>query len=69
MLPSMELILAFAASVFLNSHFLNSSVGSPSAEQTTAVYAFPEGAVNVGGDNVVTVLHVSLPPSRVGHVV
>ncbi|KIP02769.1 glycoside hydrolase family 35 protein [Phlebiopsis gigantea 11061_1 CR5-6] len=46
---------AFAASVFLNDVFLGSTQGS-SSEQTNALYAFPEGAVKVGADNVLTVV-------------
>ena len=61
--------IAFAASVFLNNHFLNSSVGIAGVQQTTAVYDFPNGTVNLGGDNVITVVQVSpsiscpIPPS------
>ena len=51
--------VAFAASVFLNDVFLNSTQGTPSTEQTNALYTFPSGAVKVGADNVITVVQVS----------
>lgn len=46
---------AFAGSVWINDYFI-SSTWSVSEEQTTVVYAFPEGSVLVGQDNVVTVV-------------
>ena len=55
LLPSLP---AFAASVFLNSRFLGSTLGIPEFDQTTDVYEFPQGAVKVGEDNVVTVVQV-----------
>ncbi|KAJ3543307.1 hypothetical protein NM688_g5870 [Phlebia brevispora] len=46
---------AFAASVWINDHFI-ASTGSSSAEQTNALYTFPKGSVKVGQDNVITVI-------------
>ncbi|OCH94229.1 hypothetical protein OBBRIDRAFT_789567 [Obba rivulosa] len=46
---------AFAAAVWLNDQFLNSTE-DVNAEQTTVLYTFPEGTVNVGEDNVITVI-------------
>ncbi|KAI0684047.1 glycoside hydrolase superfamily [Cytidiella melzeri] len=45
----------FAASVFINSHFINTTSSSTS-EQTTALYVFPSGSVKLGQDNVITVI-------------
>lgn len=45
----------FAASVWLNDEFLGST-WSTAEEETTEVYTFPTGAVQVGQDNVITVI-------------
>ena len=57
-------ILAFAASMFINSHFINTT-SSLSSEQTNALYVFPPGSVKVGQDNVITVIQVR----RVAYIV
>ena len=57
-------ILAFAASMFINSHFINTT-SSLSSEQTNGLYVFPPGSVKVGQDNVITVIQVR----RVAHIV
>ncbi|KAK1223567.1 hypothetical protein PQX77_013554 [Marasmius sp. AFHP31] len=55
---------AFAGSVWLNDVFLGSTKGASNNNNATAIiettnqtYAFPEGAVNKGQDNAITVLH------------
>ncbi|KAL0572730.1 hypothetical protein V5O48_009230 [Marasmius crinis-equi] len=55
---------AFAGSVWLNDAFLGSTEGASNnnnasaiVETTNQTYAFPEGAVKKGQDNVITVLH------------
>ncbi|KAI0823943.1 glycoside hydrolase superfamily [Trametes gibbosa] len=45
---------SFAASVWINDRFISTVYNG--AEQINALFAFPEGAVKVGQDNVVTVL-------------
>ena len=52
--------LAFAYSVFLNGVFLGSGGSDPSLSLSTDVWTFPEGAVRVGKDNVLTVLQGKL---------
>ncbi|GBE78934.1 Probable beta-galactosidase [Sparassis crispa] len=49
---------AFGATVYLNDVFLNSTYDI-SAEQTTELYTFPPGSVQVGQDNVITVVQDS----------
>ncbi|THH31612.1 hypothetical protein EUX98_g2597 [Antrodiella citrinella] len=44
---------SFAASVFLNEQFLASTSGG---DQTNALYIFPTDSVNIGEDNVITVI-------------
>ncbi|KAI0790316.1 glycoside hydrolase superfamily [Irpex lacteus] len=46
---------AFAASVFINSHFINTT-SSLSDEQTNTLFTFPAGSVKIGQDNVITVV-------------
>lgn len=46
----------FGASVFLNDVSLGTTNGSANIDQTNKLYAFPEGAVKVGEDNVITVI-------------
>ncbi|TFY68957.1 hypothetical protein EVJ58_g705 [Rhodofomes roseus] len=47
--------IGFAGSVWLNDRFLNST-WSVSGEQTTAVYTFPEDAIFISQENVITVV-------------
>ncbi|EIW77017.1 glycoside hydrolase family 35 protein [Coniophora puteana RWD-64-598 SS2] len=52
---------AFAASVWVNDVFLNTSYGNSTNDQNSIVetdqkFYFPEGSLNIGGDNVVTVV-------------
>ncbi|KAK7030467.1 hypothetical protein VNI00_014053 [Paramarasmius palmivorus] len=52
---------AFAASVWLNDVFLKTTYGNSTnnnnnIEETDEVYAFPEGAVKEGADNVITIV-------------
>ncbi|KAK7688664.1 hypothetical protein QCA50_008202 [Cerrena zonata] len=47
--------LAFAASVWINDKFINTTFGG-SNSQTDAVYTFPDGSVRIGEDNVLTVV-------------
>ncbi|KAL0580562.1 hypothetical protein V5O48_001474 [Marasmius crinis-equi] len=52
---------AFAASVWLNNVFLNTSFGNSTnnqnfIEETDEVFAFPDGAVKSGADNVITIV-------------
>ncbi|KAI0092324.1 glycoside hydrolase superfamily [Irpex rosettiformis] len=46
---------AFAASVFINSHFIN-TISSLSSEQANGLFTFPSGSVKFGQDNVVTAI-------------
>ncbi|KZT12288.1 glycoside hydrolase family 35 protein [Laetiporus sulphureus 93-53] len=46
---------AFAGSVWINDRFINST-WDVSAEQTTALYTFPEESVRIEEDNVITVI-------------
>lgn len=50
---------AFAASIWLNDQFLNSTDPGPSADHSNALYSFEGAKVNVGEDNVITILQVS----------
>ena len=52
--------LAFAYSIFLNGVFLGSGGSDPSLSLSTDVWTFPEEAVRVGKDNVLTVLQGKL---------
>ncbi|KAH8977974.1 glycoside hydrolase family 35 protein, partial [Lactarius hatsudake] len=65
---------AFAASVWLNSHFLGTSFGNSTnnlhiLEETDDEFIFPAGSLIPGADNVITIVQVSayrfpdLPPS------
>ena len=54
---NIELGTAFAASIWLNDKFINTTFGGSSA-QTDAVYSFPEGSVRVGEDNILTIVMV-----------
>jgi len=48
----------FAGTVFLNDVFIGST-WTQTSEQTTEVYSFPSGSVNVGEDNIITVIQDS----------
>ncbi|KAL4244519.1 glycosyl hydrolase 35 family protein [Abortiporus biennis] len=47
---------AFAAAVWLNDQFLDSTSAGPSTDQTNKLYTFPQGSVNVSADNVITIV-------------
>ncbi|KAF9018457.1 glycoside hydrolase family 35 protein [Hymenopellis radicata] len=52
---------AFAATVWLNDVFLDTAYGNCSnnlnvIEETDDVFVFPDGSLNVGGDNVITIV-------------
>ena len=58
-LPTRWYRTAFAASVFINNHFVATTSGGTGSEQTNALYTFAKGSVNIGRDNVITVVQVS----------
>ncbi|KAI0790298.1 glycoside hydrolase superfamily [Irpex lacteus] len=47
--------IGFAASVFINSHFINTT-SSLSSQQTNGIFTLPSDSVKVGQDNIVTVV-------------
>ncbi|PSS38131.1 hypothetical protein PHLCEN_2v38 [Hermanssonia centrifuga] len=47
---------AFAASVWINNHFIATTSGGTGSEQTNAIYTFSSGSVQRGRDNVITVI-------------
>ncbi|KIY66929.1 glycoside hydrolase family 35 protein [Cylindrobasidium torrendii FP15055 ss-10] len=52
---------AFAATVWLNDAFMNTSYGNSTnnrniLEETDDVFTFPEGSLNISGDNVITIV-------------
>ncbi|KAI0070921.1 hypothetical protein K474DRAFT_1669569 [Panus rudis PR-1116 ss-1] len=47
---------AFAASVWINDVFVNSTSGGRSSAETNTLFTFPEGSVREGKDNVITVI-------------
>lgn len=52
---------AFAASVFVNDHFISTTAASPSVDQVNSLLVFPEGSIKNGEDNVITVVQVRQP--------
>ncbi|KAF7978651.1 hypothetical protein HWV62_45164 [Athelia sp. TMB] len=62
---------AFAASVWVNNIFLNTSYGNSSdnrhiLEETDDQFYFPEGSLNIGQDNVVTVVQDNMGLNETG---
>ncbi|KAI5120768.1 hypothetical protein M0805_004731 [Coniferiporia weirii] len=62
---------AFAASVWLNDVFLNTSFGNSTndkhvLEETDDVFTFPEGSVIVGYDNVITIVQDNMGNNETG---
>ncbi|EIM81437.1 glycoside hydrolase family 35 protein [Stereum hirsutum FP-91666 SS1] len=62
---------AFAASVFLNDQFLNTTFGNStndanSIDETDQVYTFPDGSLVVGQDNVITVIQDNMGHDEAG---
>lgn len=55
---SCALCLAFAATVWLNDQFLNSTDPGPNADHSNALYSFSNATVKAGEDNILTVLQV-----------
>ncbi|KAM5536272.1 hypothetical protein V8D89_010049 [Ganoderma adspersum] len=55
-IDSAVLILAFAASVWINDAFIDSVTANTAAGDANALFTFPNGSVVSGQDNVVTVL-------------
>ncbi len=44
--------------MWINNHFIATTSGGTGSEQTNAIYTFPNGSVQRGRDNVITVIQV-----------
>ena len=53
---SLNMLLAFAASVWLNDAFLSTVFDLSAAGETNAFFSFPASALRPGEDNVLTIL-------------
>lgn len=58
-LPTLTSASAFAASVWINDQFINTTFDGAGISETDQVYTFPNNSVVAGQDNVITIVQVS----------